>query len=169
MVSWLFGFIGCWIVQGGILGIESPVASTWIITFALAFVIPFIMYQLPKMHYLRGVTDGRTKDALTWYAKLSSQEKKQLPKDWDELVLKHGHMKVPHDHDYVYHKYVAEEMHTAAREVVRLYNEAQKVDNTPVLDYRVDVHLQLMSERAQQLKQEITDRTEIQDKIREMP
>lgn len=167
--GFVFPFLGCWIVQGGILGTSGPDLITWIITAVGTFGLPILVTKLPSLHYLHGLK-GRTRDALAWYGTLTSDEKKQLPKDWDDIVRQHGHMTVPHEHDYVIHKTVAVEMEDAARKVVSLYRESQKtLDKPKELDYRVPVQLQLMAERAEDLQQNIKDRNEIEDKIARMP
>jgi HEPN domain-containing protein len=162
LIPGAFGFAATF--AGGPLAVGLPGLALFALIWAWIIFAPHI----PKLHYLYGLS-GYSYDAIKWYEELASDEKKQLPKDWDDVVRKHGNMTVPHDDDHIYKRSVAFEMLQAAKKVVELYNEAQEVDNTPVLDYRVDVHLQLMSERAEQLQQEITDRTEIQDKIKEMP
>lgn len=160
--GFLFTFIGCFLVQGGILGTSGPDLITWIITAVGTFGLPILVTTLPSLHYLHGVS-GRTRDALAWYGTLTSDEKKQLPKDWDDIVRQHGD-------DYVIHKTVAREMEDAARKVVSLYRESQEaLDKPKELDYRIPVQLQLMAERAEDLQQTIKDRNEIEDKIARMP
>lgn len=168
-IGFLFSFIGCWIVQGAFLGTAGPDAITWIIVWFCTLGLPILITKLPSFHYLHGVS-GRTRDALDWYGGLTADERNQLPKDWDDIVRKHGEMTVPHDEDYIFRKTVAGEMLDAARMVVRLYNESQQVlDKKPELDYRVPVQLQLMAERAEDLKQAIDQKKEIEAKIARMP
>lgn len=168
-LGFIFTFIACWIVQGGILGTTGPDALTWLICTLGVFGLPVLMTYLPSIHYLHGVS-GRTRDALAWYGTLTSDEKKQLPKDWDDIVRQHGEMTVPHEDDYVIRKTVAGEMLDAGRRVVNLYRDSQKaLDKSKTLDYRVPVQLQLMAERAEDLEQSIKDQNEIEDKIARMP
>lgn len=157
--------IGCalWFASDGFPPVGIPLTVVGVLCVLWGFFEP----QLRKLHYLYGLETREQQRAIEWYETLSAKEKKQLPDGWDKAVREVGMKRSGTGNRYGYHIAIAHEMQTDAEEVIRLYRLKNKAPE--VEDYRIELYTKLMRERAEDLRNEIKDRKEIEAKIARMP
>lgn len=155
VISFIISYTACWLVQGAILGAEGPNALTWWIVLFLTVGIPVLMFWLPRLHYLHNMTSDQA-SALRWYNSLTKMERLQLPDGWDKLVIEQGDK-----------RNVARSMAIAGRKVVDAYRAVNEQPEVP--DHRIDLYMELMEGRQEELRQQLRINREIEDEIARMP
>lgn len=140
---------------GGPLGVGITFLSLLIPLWTWVAVAPLI----PRLHYLYGL-EYHSRAAIKWYEDLTDQEKAQLPVGWDAVVRECGG-------EYYGNIYLATKMHRDGRDVVALYRKKNEALKVP--DHRIELYLDLMSQRTKELNQDIYERAEIERQIASMP
>lgn len=166
LMTWIFvaipGIVIMLFIEGVILGLANP--NLWILIVpivAATLAIPFVKL-MPKMHYLYGLKyDSR--QALGWYESLTDKEKAQLPNGWDTLVREKGEEIIRRKRT----RHVAGVMLEDAKNLIEVYR--QSVRELEVPDHRIELYLDLMSQRTKELNQDIYERAEIERQIASMP
>jgi hypothetical protein len=159
--SGIFTFLGCVVVQGGILGASGPDGLTAIVCGVAVILSVLTVCFGERLHYAYGLDRDQAR-AIEWYDSLSKKEKAQLPAGWDKAIREVGAEDAGTD-KYFYRHTVARNMHQRAQNVIDLYRQSQEEAKVP--DYRIELYKDLMEQRAQELKQSIKDRKEIEAKI----
>lgn len=161
IIPYVFG-IG--MLVDGVLAAGIPLLIIANIIFVGLGVFGFL---IPKLHYLYGLGHSQ-REAIKWYEALTNSERAQLPEGWETLVREHGGTIVVNEDSPYYHQHsVADDMLESAKNVVHLYREKNKQAEVP--DFRIDLYLSLMKEKADELNKDIADRKEIEAKIASMP
>lgn len=157
--SAILSFFIVGLVEGPIMQLPNPDSWLLIVPMIVSVVVGILLPRLAKMHFLYGLGHSQA-DAIKWYETLTTIEKAQLPVGWDAVVRECGG-------EYYGNIYLATKMHRDGKDVIALYRRKNEELNVP--DYRIELYLEMMQNKADELSQDIADRKEIEAKIASMP